>query len=103
MSPTSISSTGNRHGQNMNNGGMGQDVAMRVRKYRYAQYQHQGGAVNTQGTHNSTRGKTQSQRGLSELMRNQAGGGVRQKINGYNQNKVTRVQSNANATIENRG
>ena len=87
----------------MNNGGIGQDVAMRVRKYRYAQYQHQGGAVNTQGPHNSTRGKTQSQRGLSELMRNQTGGGVRQKINGYNQSKVTRVHGNTNTTIENRG
>ena len=53
------------------------------------------------GAHNSTRNKTSSQRGLSDLLRNQ-NGNAKQKISNYHQNKFQRVQSNTNATIENR-
>ena len=80
-SPVSLGSGGHTNMVALNGQHLGertspvQDVAMRVKKYKQNQYHQnqQASGINMVGAHNSTRNKTSSQRGLSDLLRNQNG------------------------------
>jgi hypothetical protein len=75
---------------------------MRVKKYKQQQQNQYQSGTSGASAHNSTRNKTSSQRGLSDLLRNQSGNNTGKKVQSYHQSKYSKQGGANNATIENR-